>query len=650
MITKTALSNVDLVRRYVFDNQPVTLEQVAAELRKSMASIRSDADARDKYALPVLRGQGYYQEQNGAWGVVIEQMPEYKALEPVLREAHQVLYEREVKSKVAQKLGYKVASVVLDLEKANGLKKFGSRWGLESWSLVNDQAAEVLQQHPGGMNERDLLKHICDRFKLDPQDAILNLAADKRFVLERKNWVLRDLSEKRKDQGTPKEAAKSTKKKSVDLSLEGSFLQAQIIRSEPEEGTGENERLLKSRLRKAQIKQAQDILEQREDLQPRQEDFAARMTQLLSAAGVDEQGVKSFQRIEPASKERGLSQKEREEINQFISQLMEQATVGAGLSVQAVANAPLSARKLQDVLRLKYLDYTRDRAVIPPEFCRLLIDLLAPVINMSVLHAACYEGLLAVELFNYLFEHLDGGAWALVDGNRKLEIVQPDGARYRVGAEDPAMIEQARDKFIVSQVDLLNYFLNNKYTGIEGDTVLAKAARVACRLTGYENAYITANDFLSELPEVFGYPANDDNSITDRFDLVLGNFTFEQDPNLAANFLDQSLKLLTPGGRVGVFVLSELLVLLRDHGLLGEFLKGMAVTHFVRLPLIEGRHRVVLLIVGSLAGETKPPQIVNAEIEDFKAAASLAHRLREGGDAQGAYNLVEPLALGTLIH
>ncbi len=60
---------------------------------------------------------------------------------------------------------------------------------------------------------------------------------------------------------------------------------------------------------------------------------------------------------------------------------------------------------------------------------------------------------------------------------------------------------------------------------------------MACRLTGFENAYITANDFLSELPEVFGYPANDDNSITDRFDLVMGNLTFEQAPNLAANFL-----------------------------------------------------------------------------------------------------------------
>ncbi len=35
------------------------------------------------------------------------------------------------------------------------------------------------------------------------------------------------------------------------------------------------------------------------------------------------------------------------------------------------------------------------------------------------------------------------------------------------------------------------------------------------------------------------------------------------------------------------------------------------------------------------------PQIVSATVEDFKAAANLSHRLREGGDPQGAYNLVE---------
>lgn len=648
MTTKTSLSNVDVVRRFVFEKGPVTLEQVGSELRAQMTSIRSDADAREKYALPVLRGQGYYAEKNGAWDIVIEAMPEYKVLNEVLTEQKALLYERDVKSAVAKKLGWKVANVVLDLSRAGGLKRWGSRWGLASWVLLNEEAAEVLKLHPGGLSEKDLLKHVCDRAKVDPNNAILSLEGDKRFGLEKKLWVLNEVAAKRRS-ATTKEGPKVPKAKSVELELEGSFILAQATKGDAVEG-GEGERLLKSRLRKAQIKQAQEIIEQREDLVEKKEDFAARMTQLLSAAGVNEQGVKSFQRVEPASKERGLGAKEREEINAFVSQLMGQETVGTGLSAQAVANAPLSAKKIQDLLRLKYLDYSRDRAIVPAEFYTLLVELLKPSITDTTLHPACYDGLLSTELFSYLFERLDGGAWALVDDNRRLEIVQPDGSRYRIGSEDPGLIEQARDKFIVSQVDLINYYLSNKYTGVEGDAVLAKAARIICRLSGFENAYITPNDFLSELPEIFGYPANESNSIPERFDLVLGNLTFTSDPNLAASFLEQALKLLSPAGRMGVFVLSELLVLMREHGLLGEFLKGLAVTHFIRLPLLEGRHKVVLFVVGAQVEEGAAAKILSAELEDLKAATALVSALRAGGALAESCREVEPLALGTLIH
>lgn len=649
MTTKTSLSNVDVIRRFVFENGRVTLEQVGAVLRAQMASIRSDADAREKYALPVLRGQGYYQEKDGAWEIRIEDMPEYKALPAVFAELRALLYERDVKSAVAKKLGWKVANVVLDLTRASGLKRWGSRWGLASWELVNDQAAEVLKSHAGGLSEKDLHKHVCERYKIDPQSAILSLEGDKRFTQERKLWMLNEVAAAKRKSAAPKEAAKAPKARSVELELEGSFILAQTQKGEGAEG-GEGERLIKSRLRKAQIKQAQEIIEQREDLAEKKEDFAAKMTQLLSAAGVDEQGVRSFQRIEPASKERGLAPKEREEINAFVSQLMSQATVGAGLSAQAVANAPLSARKVQDLLRLKYLDYSRDRAVVPSEFYTLLVEILKPSITDTTLHPACYDGMLAVELLNYLFERLDGGAWALVDDNRRLEIVQPDGSRYRIGSEDPAVIEQARDKFILSQVDLLHYFLNNKYTGIEGDPVLAKAARIITRLSGFEGAYITPNDFLSELPEIFGYPANETNSIPERFDLLLGNLSFANDPNLAASFLEQALKLLSPVGRLGVFILSELLVLMREHGLLGEFLKGLAVTHFIRLPLLEGRHNVVLFVAGAQPEEGAAPKILHAELEDLKAATTLVGALRAGEALPEGCKLVEPLALGTLIH
>lgn len=647
--TKSALSNVDIIRRFVYQNQPVSLEEIAAELKSQMTSLKTDEQA-EKNAQIVLDKNSYFRRtDDGKWEVEVSQMPEYKALPEVLAEAHQVLYERDVRSKVAQKLGWKVASVVLDMFRAEGVKRFGaSRWGLDHWVLGNDHAADVLKANPNGLSDKDLLKQVAERFKLDPAAVVFNFTGDKRFVPERKQWLLREHAENKKAR-EPKAAAAKRKEVTVDEQLEAGFLQAQTTRSDEESGDGE--RLIKSRLRKATLKQAQEIIETREDLQPaRQQDFAARLSQQLSAAGMDEYDVTSFQRVESAPKERGLNTKEREEINQFVSQLLEQETVGMGVSLQAIANAPLSARKMQDVLRLKYAAYARDRVVLPTEYYALLVELLKPTITKPTLHPSCMEGMLSIELFTYLYDRLEDAAWALTDDGGNLEIVQRDGQRYRLTADDPQLIEQARDKFIVNQVDLVNHYLNNRYTGIEADKVLARAARVTTRLSGFENAYIVSRDYLTELPEVFGYQHDEENLIPDVFDVVLGNYTFTQDANLSANYLDTSLKVLAPGGRLGVFVLAELLTLLKEHGLLGDFLRGMGVTHFIRLPQIE-RHNVVLLVIEALHGEVRSEKpITVAELEDPRGASALAAALRGDEDAtEGLYSTIEAHALGTLI-
>jgi hypothetical protein len=272
-----------------------------------------------------------------------------------------------------------------------------------------------------------------------------------------------------------------------------------------------------------------------------------------------------------------------------------------------------------------------------------------PTIIDSMLHPACFEGSLTVELLNYLHDSLEGAAWALVEDDSSIEIVQPNGSRYRLTTKDTSLVEKARDKFIISQVDLVNHYLNFKYTGIEADKVLAKAARIVVRLSGFEHTYIVSQDYLSQLPEIFNHEPNDTNTISDRFDFVIGNFTFAQDANLAANYLDQSLSLLAGGGRLGVFVLAELLTLLRDHGLLGEFLHEMAVTHFIKLPVIEGRHEVVLLIIRTLEPDETPPQIVFTQIKDFKSANVLSNALQKNTGAGELYQLIEPLALTTMI-
>ncbi len=138
---------------------------------------------------------------------------------------------------------------------------------------------------------------------------------------------------------------------SVNLDLEGSFLEATTSKLDGDFKFLDDKQN-KTRLRKVLKKQAQEVLEQREDMSTRSEDFAAKLSRLLSAAGVDEDSIKSFQQIEHAAKERSLSQREREEIQAFLDQMLELETVGVGAPLASVVNAPLSARKVQDVLTL----------------------------------------------------------------------------------------------------------------------------------------------------------------------------------------------------------------------------------------------------------------------------------------------------------
>jgi hypothetical protein len=75
----------------------------------------------------------------------------------------------------------------------------------------------------------------------------------------------------------------------------------------------------------------------------------------------------------------------------------------------------------------------------------------------------------------------------------------------------------------------------------------------------------------------------------------------------------------------------------------------MALTHFVRLPLIEGRDRPVLAIVRRLVQGEEAGPIVSAEVRDFKSAINLGHALQKREGAGETYQLVDQMALATII-
>jgi hypothetical protein len=654
MASKSVLSNVDVIRRFVFENQPAGVDDIAAAVNAEMIHPVDPEIAKSRYVLPVLKSQSYFKEgKDGRWEIINKEMPEYKVLLQVMREEQKQMYERDVRSKIAKKLGWKVVTVVIDLEQAPELEKQKSWWGLKDWVISNDKAEEILRHHPSGLTEKDLLRQVVEKSGLPAERVVLNLKGDakKRFEQDRKNWFLKELMKAKENEKIKSSAVMTVPEKSDDIDslLEGSFLNAQsAFKVDEKRGAGDAQ-AGKSRLRKALKKQAMEVLEQREEI-ARPEDLAARLIRMLTEAGIEPERFNSFQYLDNSARERGLSPREREEIQQFIDQLLQHETVAVGVNEDSIINAPLSVKKINDILRIKYMNYTRDRVLIPNEFYRLLLTVLRPGINDSTLHPACMEGNLTTEMFRWMMQRLEGAAWALVDDGSNIEVVQPDGQHFRLAQSEKGLLEKARDRFIVSQMDLIDHFINFRFTGLEADKVLALAARINCRVSGFDDAYIVSKDYFSELPEVFNTPANDDNDIPNRFDVILGNFIFASDVNLAANYLDQSIKLLNPGGRLGMFVEPELLTLLQQHGLLGEFLSGMAVTHFVRLPLIEGRHDVVMLVLGSLAYESeKPSPIITASLADSKAAISLAAALEKGEGEGTLYRKIEQLALSSLI-
>ena len=89
--------------------------------------------------------------------------------------------------------------------------------------------------------------------------------------------------------------------------------------------------------------------------------------------------------------------------------------------------------------------------------------------------------------------------------------------------------------------------------------------------------------------------------------------------------------------------------LLRDHGLLTEFLQGMAVTHYIQLPVIEGRHDVVILVVRSLESDEEAPKIIHAQVNDFKSANNLSNALQKGEGEGEYYQLIDQSMLTTII-
>jgi hypothetical protein len=630
-------SNVDIIKHIVYYLGPIRMEDIAAKMADVMLSFQPGAKTINQFIKPILQKCDYYTSDGKLWSVVVEKVPEHVALLKVLTDEQRLLYDRELRSRIAIALDMKVKAVCIEFSRDPNVKQTGTKWGLKNWEVVNDKAYELLLKQDAPLSIKDILQLVSQATGKHLDDIVFDPRGDNRFVQERKAWMVRDLVDKRKQERTAASTVKVRQEK-VDMALESSFVNATSSVSKKE--LHQERDASKVKLRKQMRQEVQQALKEREALvAPVEVDLAEELSQELEyGAGAPLEGT-SFNRVEPSMKERSLNQREREAISSFVAQISEMENVGVGADATQVLREPLSLHKIIGLLKVKYLPYFTDRVVIPDEFYRFASELVVPHPGMSVLNPSGQAGGFAVQILNTVYDRLDGSAWA--PHGAHIEVAQRDNVRYKIFVEGTPLHKKSQEDFLISQNDLVDYFILNNLAVVEGDRMLAQAAQHALRLAGFPDVYVAAKDFLSELPEVFSERPNEANEIAQRFDLVFGNLTFLKSHNLAANYLDQVFRLLDREGAVCVFVLRDLLKLLKDH----EFMEDMAAHHDFRyvfhFPQIDARNEVSLVVLRRKipAADAGEPMLVTAVVKDAKALNNILVDLARGARQSAFYEV-----------
>jgi hypothetical protein len=628
-------SNVDIIKHIVYYLGPISTEDIAAKMAEVMLSFQPDAKTIDQYISPILQNCDYYKLEDGKWNVIIEKVPEHKVLPQVLQDEHRLLYDRELRSRIAIALDMKAKSVCIEFTRDPNLKATGTKWGLKNWEIVNDKAHELMQKQESPLSIKEILQLVSHAISKKPEDIVFDPRGDNRFIQERKAWIVRDLADKRQKERSALSVV-TVRQEKVAMELENSFVNATTTTTKRE--AKQEHDSSKVKLRKQMRQEVQAALKEREAfVAPVEVDLAEELSQ--DQEYVTPLDATSFNRVEPSMKERSLSLKERETVSAFVTSLVEMENITAGADSTQAEREPLSLHKIIGLLKAKYLPYATERVAIADEYYRFACELVTPHPGMSVLNPSGIAGGFAIQMLNSVYDRLEGAAWA--PHGAHIEVAQRDNVRYKIFVEGTPLHKKSQDDFLISQNDLVDYFIVNNMAVVEGDRMLAQAAQTCLRLAGFPNVYVAAKDFLSQLPEVFSEPANEANEISQRFDLVFGNVTFIKSHNLTANYLDQVFRLLDREGVACIFLLRDVLRLLKDH----DFMRDMAAKHDFRyvfhFPQIDTRNEVSLIVLRRKVAYTDAPEahLVSATIKDPKALNNILLDLARGAKQSAFYEV-----------
>lgn len=634
----TTLSNVDIIKLFVYEHEPVSEDQIVAHIREVLELEGDDQEIFDTYVKPVLKNYDYFSGRTSTregkkqklWRISKAKLPEHQVVMEAIDELRRFVTERDLKRAVAKKLGIKYSQVALDPAKVEGLRRHKGRWGRKEWIDVNPQAYQVLKEAGRPLNEKEILRRVLEKNpELDRELVIFTPEMDSRFTRVRKLWDLTERQQAAEEARQEKARIAGfdiTPKKGVSPTLEQEFAQAFIEgtrEQQTKKGKGKAKREAESPLKMKLKKKVKERLEKEGEGEQPPSDRRA----VLGLEREELRG-KNFNRIETLPRERHLNKHQRLEVINFLTEL-----ASMGSEEKVTVHGPLSVRKVEDLLYHNYQNYTQYRIPIPRDYCRYLAQLAAPSINQLVINPAAGDGLVAVSLVSHVYDSLENARWALGEDGL-IEVLTDEGEIVLVDATDAPLLEKAKESFFLSQYDFVDHFLTYNFVSLETDPVLAKATQMVALLSGFPKLFVAQLDFFTQLDRIFGEEVSDL-----KFDLIAGNFAFKGDANLVANYIDHALNNITPQGRVACFVTDEFLQQVKGHDFFREMTDRADIFCLIKLPPFGNARGVSILV---LDGRERSPgqKALFARPTDIESLNQIVRDIvEERPEVKGAFRL-----------
>jgi len=91
-------NNIDIIKKTLFDNGPMTVEELVDPIQQGMLSKPSKKEALNLYIIPPLTKQKYFNlNKDNKWELIFEEIPEHRVIQELLIDNKRPMSIKEIK-------------------------------------------------------------------------------------------------------------------------------------------------------------------------------------------------------------------------------------------------------------------------------------------------------------------------------------------------------------------------------------------------------------------------------------------------------------------------------------------------------------------------------------------------------------------------